>query len=144
MGYYFTKYKFKYENIPLLVLFVISYIYTYTKTIVLDHDYYYLNFIFFNTMFISLFIFMLFESIDKYLKNEFVLNIIKKLSTMNFGVFIFHGLVIGGLSKFNIINVYYYDNLVMIIYNTLLVYMCSLLPAYVLSIVMKIVHKKLF
>ena len=48
LGYYLMKYTFRFEDIIMLILFIASYIYTYNKTIVLDHDYYYLNFMFFN------------------------------------------------------------------------------------------------
>ena len=57
LGYYLKKYEFKFENILLFILFIGSFIFTYTKSIALDHSYYYLNFTFFNTMFIALFIF---------------------------------------------------------------------------------------
>ena len=109
----------------MIALFIISFIYTYNKTIALDHDYYYLNFMFFNTMFVSISLFKISKLMDNVLINNRMNNIIKYLSSLNFSIFLIHGLIIGGLSKIGIINIYYYDKLIFIVFNTLLVYILS-------------------
>lgn len=139
LGYYLKKYQFKFENIVLFILFIISYIFTYTKSVNLDHSYYYLNFTFFNTMFISLFIFNIFDKIEKYLTNDKVNYVFKYLASYSFAIFIFHGIVIGLLSSLNVINIYEYSNLFMILVNTLLVYLFTL----VISIGLKRLFKEL-
>ena len=141
LGYYLMKYSFKFENIILFVFFLISYIYVYNKTVVLDHDYYYLNFILFNTMFIAIFIFKISKELERFLTNKVFNNIVKKLSELNFPVFLFHGLVIGGLSTIKLINIYTYDNLIMILVNTLIVYGISLLLGYLYNGLFHIIKK---
>lgn len=125
LGYYLMKYTFRFEDIIMLILFISSYIYTYNKTIVLDHDYYYLNFMFFNTMFLSISLFKLSKLLDKILVNIKINNVIRYLAKLSFPIFILHGLVIGGLSTFHLINIYTYDNLLLILFNTLIVYIIS-------------------
>ena len=139
LGYFINKYKFKYMNILLFVLFIISYVYTYKNTIRLDHDYVYLNFMFFNTMFISLFIFSISEYFNKLLNNQKVIDVVNYLASNNFYIFLLHGGVIGLLSKLNIINIYYYDNLLLIINNTLLVYTVTLIISIVLNKIKRLI-----
>ena len=141
LGYYLMKYTFKGENIILFIFFLISYIYVYNKTVVLDHDYYYLNFILFNTMFIAIFIFKVSKELERFLTNKTFNKIIKYLSSLNFPVFLFHGLIIGGLSYTKVINIYTYDNLFMILVNTLIVYGFSLLIGYLYNGLFHIVKK---
>ena len=141
LGYYIKKYEFKYENILFLIIFGLSYYYTYSKSVVLDHDYYYLNFQLINTLLIGLSIFKIFSVLEKYLTNDKLNNIFKYLASYSFYIFIFHGLVIGLLSKINVINIYSYNNLLLIISNTIIVYVCTLVLSIVLKNVKEIVIK---
>ncbi|MBR6073549.1 MAG: acyltransferase family protein [Bacilli bacterium] len=139
LGYYLKKYELKYMNILLFVLFIIGYAFTYIKSVNLDHSYYYFNFTFFNTMFVALFIYNVFSKFESILKNEKVNATIKYLSSYNFSIFIFHGLVIGLLTKLNVINIYEYSNVFMILVNTILVYLFTL----VISIGLKKLFKEI-
>lgn len=137
LGYYIKKYEFKYETLLLIIPFIISYYLIYTKSVVLDHDYTYFSFDLYTMLFLVMFIFKLFSSLDKYFKNDKLNNLFKRLASYSFYIFIFHGLVIGLLSKLNIINIYEYNNMWMIIPNTLIVYTITL----VLSVILKYINE---
>jgi peptidoglycan/LPS O-acetylase OafA/YrhL len=76
-------------------------------------------------MFLSISLFKVSSLLDKILVNIKVNNVFRYLAKLSFPIFIFHGMVIGGLSKLNIINIYTYDNLIFILTNTLIVYILS-------------------
>ena len=133
LGYFIKKYEFKFENILLLVLFGLCYYYTYTKSYIFDHNYYYLNFQLSNMLILSLSFFKIFSSIDKYLTNNKLNKVFKYLSQYSFYIFIFHGLVIGLLNKIHIINIYEYNNLLLIITNTIIVYVVTLIVSIILK-----------
>lgn len=137
LGYILNKYRFKYDRFIYFILFLISYIFTYKKTIILDHDYYYFNFTFFNISFISIFIYNLFLRFEEKIKDGKIFNFIKKLSKYTFSVFLIHGLIIGFLSKFNIINIYYYNNYFYILIYLILVYSMSIISVAVIKYVVK-------
>ena len=141
LGYYVMKYKFKFEDILMLLIFIGSYIYTYNKTVALDHDYYYLNFMFFNTMFMSVSLFKMSGLIEKIMVNISMNNVIRYLAKLSFPIFIFHGMVIGGLSSVGVINIYTYDNLIFILTNTLIVYFISGIAGVILYDVFNISRK---
>jgi peptidoglycan/LPS O-acetylase OafA/YrhL len=135
------KYTFKFEDILMLIALIVSFIFTYNKTIALDHDYYFLNFIFFNVMFMSVSIFKLSKLLDKIMINKSVNNVVRYLAKLSFPIFLLHGMVIGGLSKCGVINIYTYDNLLFILSNTLIVYFISGLGGVILYDVFNIGRK---
>ena len=141
LGYYVMKYTFKFEDILMLIALIVSFIFTYNKTIALDHDYYFLNFIFFNVMFMSVSIFKLSKNVDKIMINKSVNNVVRYLAKLSFPIFLLHGMVIGGLSKCGVINIYTYDNLLFILSNTLIVYFISGLGGVILYDVFNIGRK---
>ena len=134
LGFYLDKYKFKFENIIFCILSIISLIYTYINTINLciklnmpNEEY--LGYQRINILLMAVFVFILakhfkYDKISKFLDIEAI---------HNFNIYLFHGFVIGGLQYLKIINVYKYNNIIMLFINVILVYICCFIISYILK-----------
>ena len=134
LGFYLDKYKFKFENIIFFILSIVSLIYTYINTINIciktnmpNEEF--LGYQRINILLMAVFVFILakhfkYDKISKFLDIEAI---------HNFNIYLFHGFVIGGLQYLKIINVYKYNNIIMLFINVILVYVCCFIISYILK-----------
>ena len=132
LGYYLDKYFDKKILLLFIPVAIISYYYTYTKTItssislgvpIID----YMEYLSYNIMFPSIFIFLLVRKYKDIFDKEKIKKVLDFLVKYNFNVYLFHGFTIGLLSKLHVINIYSYKHVFLVFIYGLLTYLLTLL-----------------
>ena len=132
LGYYLDKYANKYYLIIMIPLAIISYIYTYTKTInysisigspSVDH----MQYQSYNIMALSILIFIIFKTIKNCFEKEKIKQFTEFVTRNNFYIYLIHGFVIAIFSYYNVINIYYYKHPSIIYIYGILIYVISLI-----------------
>ena len=145
LGYYLTKYKNKICNIALGIGSILAFIYTFIKTLEISKtlgvgNELYLGYNTWNVLVYASFIFIIFSYLEKHLNKE---KIISYLGMNNFYIYLIHGLVIGALTKFKVIDIYHYNHLIMLFVNAVIIYVTSLLITSVYVYLKDIFKKKI-
>ena len=138
LGFYLDKYKFKYINILLFIGYIISFIYTYINTINLClklnmPNEKYMGYQNLSILIMACFIFSIIKYKEKLFEKEKVKNFLEIEAKHNFNIYLFHGLVIGGLQFIKIINIYDYSNIFKLIIYIILVYICCFMISYIIE-----------
>ena len=91
----------------------------------------YIDYLSYNIMIYSVSLFIFIKNISTKLNNK-TLDIFNKLSRYVFGIYLVHGIIIGGLDYVNIINLYDTNiNIFTIILNTLITLIISFIIVYI-------------
>lgn len=132
LGYYLDKYYNKKLLLLFLPLSIISYYYTFTKTInssislgypTVDH----MQYLSYNIMSLSIFVFLLIRWIKDIFEKDRIKKYLNFLTKYNFYVYLFHGFTIGLISKLSIVNIYEYKHVFLIFIYGFLTYIITLL-----------------
>lgn len=144
LGYYIDKYNSKKELILLFILSIISFIYMYINTInssIKTEDY--MSYLSISVLIISSFIYLTARLKSNLFEKRKIKKLLNYQIKYNFSIYLIHGLVIGGLQYINIINIYEYKNIVVIILYVILVYIICFTMSYLFYKVLDLIKGRI-